>query len=556
MASNSTLKVGDGLRSCTASVNLSVPFTVDGVPITLIDTPGFDDTLVSDTDILRMIAVFLASTYEAGSKLSGVIYMHRISDARLGGTSRKNFNIFRKLCGDKTLKNVIVATNMWNTISKDLGEKRERELMTDDILFKPVIDQGAQMARHNGTRQSAFDILRMIIKNHPEALRIQEELITEEKDITQTEACRELDKDRAAVKKRQREELEELKQQLEEARVAKDMETVDEVKKEEEHLQKQLAEIETKRAQLSKDYAEERRKVREEMEWLNSVLQTHANLSPTGAVAGLDDTLAKGATQQSSEERPVTDPEYRTKSDIPSSSRSRVTSSPMPVCMPSPATQKVANTQTTTISKPQASVTNTAQCIPNAGTGREQNDEGRKGGHAKHQLKDAEQSSSQSGKNADGKLHGRKGEEGRDTNHPTPPKLQIPNASKLVISPQSAVRKMVTTPKEIKRSLSETSTNPRDVDEISFTVNENMLSEVSKASMPLHAHIKLRENMFDAINLLYEEFEEKKNGLSKVADSSWEGKWQLRREWREALRSLEKQYEEIAQEFKALLASI
>ena len=33
-----------------------------GKLVTLIDTPGFDDTTVSDTDILKMIAVYLSST--------------------------------------------------------------------------------------------------------------------------------------------------------------------------------------------------------------------------------------------------------------------------------------------------------------------------------------------------------------------------------------------------------------------------------------------------------------------------------------------------------------
>jgi predicted GTPase len=32
-----------------------------GRPVTLIDTPGFDDTTKSDSDILRMIAAFLAT---------------------------------------------------------------------------------------------------------------------------------------------------------------------------------------------------------------------------------------------------------------------------------------------------------------------------------------------------------------------------------------------------------------------------------------------------------------------------------------------------------------
>ena len=62
LASGSSLRVGDDLESCTADVQLADKFTLDGRPVTLIDTPGFDDTAVSDTEILKMIAAFLAST--------------------------------------------------------------------------------------------------------------------------------------------------------------------------------------------------------------------------------------------------------------------------------------------------------------------------------------------------------------------------------------------------------------------------------------------------------------------------------------------------------------
>ena len=50
------------LESCTSEVQLANEFTLDGRTVSLIDTPGFDDTLKSDTDILRMIAAYLAAT--------------------------------------------------------------------------------------------------------------------------------------------------------------------------------------------------------------------------------------------------------------------------------------------------------------------------------------------------------------------------------------------------------------------------------------------------------------------------------------------------------------
>ena len=59
LASGSDLTVGEGLESCTYDVNVGLDFELDGRCVTLIDTPGFDDTNRSDTDILATIAVHL-----------------------------------------------------------------------------------------------------------------------------------------------------------------------------------------------------------------------------------------------------------------------------------------------------------------------------------------------------------------------------------------------------------------------------------------------------------------------------------------------------------------
>ena len=50
------------LESCTAEVQVTDKFTLDDRLVTLIDTPGFDDTSKTDTEILKLIALFLATT--------------------------------------------------------------------------------------------------------------------------------------------------------------------------------------------------------------------------------------------------------------------------------------------------------------------------------------------------------------------------------------------------------------------------------------------------------------------------------------------------------------
>ena len=124
--------------------------------------------------------------YKKGSKLAGVIYVHRISDRRFSGITGRNFKIFRELCGEKSLKNVVLVTNMWGEVSQDVGEARERELAS--AFLKPALDKGAQMVRHHNTEQSAHDVIRRIINNHPVVLQIQREIVDEHKDVANTAA--------------------------------------------------------------------------------------------------------------------------------------------------------------------------------------------------------------------------------------------------------------------------------------------------------------------------------------------------------------------------------
>lgn len=62
MASGDSMIVGEDLESCTSAVQTCKPFELDGRRVVLVDTPGFDDTRTSDTDILAMIAAFLTTT--------------------------------------------------------------------------------------------------------------------------------------------------------------------------------------------------------------------------------------------------------------------------------------------------------------------------------------------------------------------------------------------------------------------------------------------------------------------------------------------------------------
>ena len=61
-ASGLSLRVGTGLKPCMDEVTPVDPFLLDGVPVILINTPGFDDTPKSDMKVLKLIAAYLATT--------------------------------------------------------------------------------------------------------------------------------------------------------------------------------------------------------------------------------------------------------------------------------------------------------------------------------------------------------------------------------------------------------------------------------------------------------------------------------------------------------------
>lgn len=62
IASNSQHRAGSNLQSAATDVEPSKEFIVDGRRVFLIDTPGFDDNTVSDAEILKKVAAFLAVT--------------------------------------------------------------------------------------------------------------------------------------------------------------------------------------------------------------------------------------------------------------------------------------------------------------------------------------------------------------------------------------------------------------------------------------------------------------------------------------------------------------
>ena len=207
-----------------------------------------------------VVSIDLLSTYryERGDTLAGVLYFHRISDLRMGGGLTRNFRMFRTLCGEAALKNVVIVTNMWGGVEPEVGYAREAELMREDIFFKPALENGARMVRHTNTVPSAEAIIRHFFDNQPLPLQIQRELIDERMDIVETGAGRELNRELNAQIRKHQEEVRAIAEEMEIAKNDKDEEARHELAIETKRMYEEIERFENEARRLASDYQREK----------------------------------------------------------------------------------------------------------------------------------------------------------------------------------------------------------------------------------------------------------------------------------------------------------
>jgi chromosome segregation ATPase len=205
-------------------------FWHQGVRIWLVDTPGFDDTDRSDSDILKDVAFWLASVYTKEARLAGIIYLHRISDVRLGGQALKNLRMFKQLCGSNNLNSVILATTHWSDaegarISERVGREREIELMGTEGFWGGMIEKGSVVMRHDGSTESAMDIVLKIVKRKLRVvLDIQTQLVDEKRSLDDTDAAQALQAEIIRERKLFQEKLDQVQSDMKSALKEKDEE--------------------------------------------------------------------------------------------------------------------------------------------------------------------------------------------------------------------------------------------------------------------------------------------------------------------------------------------
>lgn len=304
LCTNEDVEIGHDLHGCTQEVVAYRCQYSSSVDIYLIDTPGFDDTNRSDSDILKTIAEWMTRSYINDIKLSGIIYLHRITDTRVQGTAKKNLFMFKKLCGPSAMKNVLLVTTMWENVLPGDGERRETDLVNTPDFWGFMLAEGAHIQRHRNTRESAMALLKKFVKSRKITMNIQAEMVHEHKDLDDTEAGREVLGEMLKERERARQEVLETQQMMQEALKERDEQSARLLREHQEKMNAKLAKMEEDREKLKVTmemlHAEKFAKLEKEIERSdkrNDVLQQKLDdaigklkilppPSSTGAVAG------------------------------------------------------------------------------------------------------------------------------------------------------------------------------------------------------------------------------------------------------------------------------
>ncbi|KAK1962488.1 P-loop containing nucleoside triphosphate hydrolase protein [Colletotrichum sublineola] len=259
----SAVPIGSKLQSCGEVTVYQYQYNTS-TNVYLVDTPGFDDTNLSDSDVLKEIASWLTSSYHHEVKLTGILYLHRITDLRMGGSAKKNLFMFKKLCGPEALKHVVLVTTMWELVDEKLGLERQDELETTEEFWGYMLSKGSRIEKHLNTTQSARHIISRFISQSrpatPVLLAIQDEMVNKSKNLDETEAGKGLEGVLARERERFKRDLEQARQDMQEALAARDREAQEEiliqqalVKSNLERLQRQQEEIKITMEKLHKE---------------------------------------------------------------------------------------------------------------------------------------------------------------------------------------------------------------------------------------------------------------------------------------------------------------
>ncbi|KAF8241281.1 hypothetical protein K440DRAFT_539254, partial [Wilcoxina mikolae CBS 423.85] len=207
-------KVGHDVYSCTKNVTW-YSANLNGEHIHVIDTPGFDDNSLSDSDILKMLVDALAAMYRNDKHLNGLLYIHDITEVRMKGSEIKNLSLFQKLCGEQSFGNIVLVTNKWTGHDREKAkDEKRREARLRKTFWREMITRGSSVARHDGSAKSAKSIMAGLISKAPIVLHVVRQVVDENLPWNRTDAGKAINKELEKFREKMTKDIEDMNRRL------------------------------------------------------------------------------------------------------------------------------------------------------------------------------------------------------------------------------------------------------------------------------------------------------------------------------------------------------
>ncbi|KAK0622806.1 P-loop containing nucleoside triphosphate hydrolase protein [Immersiella caudata] len=196
------IHIGHGLLSKTADLDIYEACGSNGRRVLLADTPGFDDTVRPDTNVLQSIVNRLWQLHNGGNPVHGVIYLHNITNPRLSGTGVKALKILEQLVGTENYGKIVFATTMWEEARYSPQGGKDTDQWRDELerdFWKTIFTDKCGVMKHEcnegSSAQKVLDYLLSQLETLPELdcekpFRILQEMVDERMPIEKTGAYR------------------------------------------------------------------------------------------------------------------------------------------------------------------------------------------------------------------------------------------------------------------------------------------------------------------------------------------------------------------------------
>lgn len=216
----------------------------------------------------------MGTAYSQDIKLSGIIYLQRITDPRFSGTASRNLVMFKKLCGEECFKRVLLVTTMWDLVDGAVGEDREKELTRTESFWGQMIERGSTVDRHYGDRDSALDILKYIVKHgKKDVLRVQKEMVDDRLTLDETAAGQEVSREIIEQREKYDEEIKKLQADREELIKMNELKAAEQLAKQQKEYENKIRrgrkdqeKLRASLEQLQEQKAAELREMQEQLE--------------------------------------------------------------------------------------------------------------------------------------------------------------------------------------------------------------------------------------------------------------------------------------------------